>query len=309
MQILERDGEHIAALGEAALPPFGTAVALGFFDGVHIGHRSLLSRTVALAQERGLMPIAVSFEGLPFKTKNGALSDKDTRISRILEVGIRRIYLFDFQEIGALSPDAFIQEILLSLCRAELAVCGESFRFGKHAVGTPELLSAALPTEVVPSVTWENETVSATRIRHVLEEGKPELAARLLGAPYTLSGVVTRGKAMGRELGFPTLNIPLSEAMVTPLFGVYLSRVQIGDRDYFAVTNIGCRPTLEHSAPPNAESHVFGFSREAYGETVRVSLLRFLRGEVRFHDAAALKTQIELDKKEAEKWIPLYTQS
>ncbi len=305
MQILERTNKGIST----CLTPSDTpvALALGFFDGVHIGHRSLLARTATVAAERALLPAAISFRSLPHKGA-GLLSEEE-RLSRIFDCGILRIYLFDFAEIRTLSPEDFAEKILRATCRAACLLCGESFRFGKNAAGTPSLLQALLPTEILPPVLLFGEIVSATRVKAALEAGEAELASHLLGMPYRITGQIVHGKAMGRTLGFPTLNLPLDPALIAPRSGVYLSEVTLGNRRYFAVTNIGLRPTLEKSDTKNAESHLFGFAREAYGEEAIIELLHFLRPERHFSSPEELKTQVESDKEVAKKWMKQYTEN
>lgn len=282
--------------------PERAVVAIGCFDGVHVAHRTLLSETVSYAAAHGLAPAVFSFRGaLPHK--GDRLQSEEARLAAFRESGIARVFLADFSEVSMLSPEAFIEDVLKKTCNAAVAVCGEGFRFGKDAVGDAALLSERMTAVVVPSVTDGGVAVSSTRVREALSEGRPEEAARLLGAPYTLVGEVLHGKALGREYGIPTANMPFPEGSCIPKRGVYVTRVTVDGETYGAVTNVGVRPTVEADAAVNCESHVIGYRGDLYGKTVTVQFYRYLREERKFATENALMAQIRSDRKEAEKWL------
>ncbi len=288
---------------EAEPPSRATAVALGFFDGVHIGHAALLRATAHAAQERGLLPAVFSFQNLPTKGVSLLLSNEE-RLRMLLKNGIQKVFFADFEALRALPPEAFVRDILQNVCHAEVALSGENFRFGKNAQGTPALLQSMMEAHMIPPVLDGGIPVSATRVRHALASGEPNTAARLLGRPYTVSGCVTRGKMLGRNLGFPTANLPLHARLSFLSKGVYVTRAALADgRSFYAVTNIGTRPTVECGTEANAESHILNFSGDLYGQHITLSLLHYLRPERRFPSVSALTEQLNQDKKDALLWI------
>lgn len=282
--------------------PEKTVLAVGGFDGVHTAHRALLSRAVALAKEKRLAPAVFTFAGgLP--QKDAVLMTDEERLRIFREAGIARVYLFSFSEVSEMSPASFFEEVLSRICHASYAVCGEDFRFGKGASGDASLLGSFLPTDVIPSITDDEGAISSTRIRRAVRAGDMPLAARLLGAPYTVTGRVTHGKRLGHTLGFPTANVDLPEGMCIPKKGVYAAYAAVDGKCYPAVTNIGVRPTVSLLGAANCESHLIGFDGDLYGKDIRVSLIAFLREERRFETQNELRLQIDRDRKEAEKCL------
>ena len=282
--------------------PAQTVLAVGGFDGVHIAHRALLSRAVEAAEKKGLCPAVFTFAGgLP--QKDALLMTDEERLRIFREAGIARVYLFSFSEVSEMSPSVFFDEVLSRICYASIAVCGDDFRFGKGASGNAALLKTLLPTVVIPSIKDGEGPISSTRIRRAVRAGDMPLAARLLGAPYTVSGRVEHGKHFGRTLGFPTANIAFPLGLCVPKNGVYAARVTVDGRVYPAVTNIGVRPTVTVGGSVNCESHIIGFSEDIYGRDIRVSLYAFLREERQFVSQNALRLQMARDRKEAEKWL------
>lgn len=317
MEILyEKDGHilsYTAGFGQKPLPKILESTrftaALGFFDGVHTGHAACLTATVNTAHENGTVPAVLTFRALDKKSLDGLLLTERARLARIFSFGIRAVFLLDFAEVSSLSTNDFVNSVLQNKLSVVHTLCGFNFRFGRGAVGTADTLSGLLPTTVCPPVVYGDAPVSATRIRAAVKAGDLPLAAALLGYPFSVSGVVTKGKQLGRALGFPTANIPLSPLLVCPPFGVYLTRATTEDgRSYYGVTNIGIRPTVEKNALPNAESHLFHCTEELYGKELTVAVLRFMRQEMRFFDREALSAQIEKDRRTAEEWITAYTE-
>lgn len=282
--------------------PEKTVLAIGGFDGVHTAHRVLLSRAVTLAEEKGLAPAVFTFEGgLP--QKDALLMTDEERLRIFREAGIARVYLCTFSEVSEMSPAMFFEDVLSQICHASIAVSGEDFRFGKGASGDASLLGSFLPTDVIPSITDGEGVISSTRIRRAVRAGDMPLAERLLGAPYTVTGRVTHGKGIGHTLGFPTANVDLPDGMCIPKKGVYASYAAVDGKRYPAVTNIGVRPTVSQGETANCECHLIGFDGDLYGKDIRVSLVAFLREEKQFTSQNELRSQIDRDRKEAEKCL------
>lgn len=283
---------------EKANRPF--AVALGNFDGVHVGHSRLLCEVRAIADGRGDCASAVwTFASLP-KAEGSLLTSLREKLTAFAHAGVEYAVLAEFEEVRDLSPEAFVREILLDKLSAVALVCGFNFRFGKGAAGTAETLRsllapAGVPVTVVDPVTVDGEAVSSTRIRRAVSLGEMETAEALLGRPYAVTLPVVHGRALGRTWGFPTVNQVLPSARAVPAFGVYASVVFLNGNVHAAVTNVGVRPTVSEEGAVFIETHLLDFERDLYGTEITVSLCHRLRGEEHFPDVDSLKRQIALD--------------
>lgn len=286
------------------LPEKPLIVALGNFDGVHIGHQSLLRRVCAL---RGAFPGAESavwtFDPHPrFSVDSQArcLSSTEERLAAFAAAGIDLAILENFSSVRNLSPESFVQEILRDSLHCCAVVCGFNFHFGQGGRGDAALLVAlasqeGMLCETLPAVTEGGAPVSSTRIRASLERGEVDTAARLLGRPYALSGKVIYGRQIGRTLSLPTVNQPLPSHLVIPAAGVYATDVILPDRRVFrGVTNIGAQPTFG-SDTYCMETHLIDFDGDLYGSTIRVSFLQRLRDIRRFDSPEALRDTIRAD--------------
>lgn len=287
-----------------------TVVALGFFDGLHIGHAALLEKTVAEAAVRGATPCVFTFRDFPTLKGGQRLYTEEERLSRFGEYGIARVVLADFPLLSSLSPEQFVSEILLGKLRAAAVVCGFNYRFGKGAAGDAALLSALLATHGVPLFTVEEQracgkSVSSTAIKAALAAGNADTATAMLGRPHTLTGCVLHGKALGRKIGVPTANIPFPDGVFVPMRGVWavvcdVEGVADGVR---GVANIGVRPTVDTDGVPNCEVHFFDEMPTLYGKRVRVHFLAFIRPEMTFDSLDALVSRITLDKQIAKEYL------
>ena len=284
------------------------AIALGNFDGVHLGHAAILRAAADLAKENGISSAALVFENEPDnffaqKTVTRLLCDNALKEEQIRAFGIDDVLFLPFDEaFASLSPEDFVR-LLAEKFGAKALVCGFDYRFGRQASGDAALLAqlgeqAGISVKVCPAVEADGEPVSATRIRALLSAGETESAAALLGRPFTVSGRVEPGRRIGRELGFPTINLHFAPDGIIPAFGVYATRVRVDGRWYLGVTNVGVRPTVDHSDRIDAETHLIGLNRELYGKTVRVAYYKHLRPERNFGSVAALKEAIRADVKE-----------
>ena len=284
----------------------GCVAALGTFDGVHLGHRAVIRTAVQKARELGV-PAAVYTFRVPPRTllgdkRVGLLTPPREKAALIGALGADIYYEEPLTpEFLSLSPEAFIRSVLLERLGVCYVVAGYNYRFGKDGMGDPALL--ALCGErmgfgfcSVPAVTRDGKEVSSTAIRMALERGDVEEAARLLGRHYAVTGCVERGRQVGRTLGFPTMNLTLPAELPAICRGVYAGETILRGAHYPAMINIGIRPTFGLTTLL-LEAHLPGFSDEAYGETVSVSLHRFLRPEQAFSSPEALVEQMQKDRK------------
>ena len=278
----------------------GRVVALGNFDGVHLGHQALLAEAKRLGETLRL-PLSVwSFEALPGES----LTAPDQRASYLRAHGADEVIYDAFDRVREFSPERFFREVLMGTLNAKACVCGFNYSFGQYGAGRAETLEAlcreaGILCSVVPEVTLKGETVSSTRIRSLLKVGQVEKASALLGHPYVLAGTVEGGRQFGRAMGFPTLNLRAKEGLCLPARGVYATFCRIDGRAYPAVTNVGCCPTVTDGGKTVIETHVLDFAGELYGEAIEVGFLRWLREERKFSSVEALKEEIERNCQEA----------
>lgn len=284
----------------------GAAVALGNFDGVHIGHHSILKQTLEIAENRSVFSAVMSFYPHPRHyfapdTPELTLTPFREKYHLLQEQGISIFFLQRFTEsLATLSAEAFINDVLVEALQVSHVVIGHDFHFGHHRSGNGEYLEKmgelkGFGVSRMTAVEAANgEPYSSTGIRYMLQEGNAEEASALLGRPYTISGHVITGEQRGRLIGFPTANISLN-GRLCPAHGVY--QVEVRDeagRHFYGIANIGERPTFGRITP-RLEVHLFDFSGDLYGQTLTVSLLKFIRREQKFDGVDALKAQIEKD--------------
>ncbi len=282
-----------------------TAVALGSFDGVHIGHMDVLRQAVNCRTE-GLRTAVFTLSGLIGTAKSGKQLISDARQEELFQsLGFDFLYRIDFTSVRDMCPEEFVREILHEKLRAQVVCCGFNYHFGHKGVGDSTLLTRlcaayGIRVVVVPPRSCDGDTVSSTRIRTLLTQGDMAAVRRLLGRPYTIAFPVVHGRKLGRTIGLPTINQPIPAEFVLPRFGVYASSTVIDGRSYHAVTNVGVKPTVG-SDGPLAETWIIGFAGDLYGRTVPVELVTFLRPEQRFASVEELRRQILRDGAEAEK--------
>jgi len=286
-----------------------TAVALGSFDGLHLGHRAVISQTLG---EPGLTPTVLTFADNPLcdlgGSTGGELMTREQKVQVLEEFGVRQLYLLRFSTIMNFTAEQFVKDVLMNVLHAKKVCCGFNFTFGAGGrAGSKELqqLCAAqgLRTAVAPAVLADGEPVSSTRIRALVAQGHMGGAAELLGRPYGYFAEVRHGQQLGRQLGTPTLNQEIPKTFVLPRFGVYASRVYLLGSAYCGVINVGLRPTVDgHHV--TAETWLPDYSGpEFYGETVRTDLLHFLRPEQKFPSVEALGQQIQTDGERAKDFL------
>ena len=269
-------------------------LALGFFDGVHLGHAALIRRTRERAEALGAVPAVLTFDVHPDTLVRGEL------IRRLF--GVEEILSLRFDERLMRMPwDEFLAWVQKEFSAVSL-VCGHDFTFGWKGEGTPRRLEEkcaqlGMGADVIPKVTVDGETVSSTRIRTLLTEGKLREANRLLGHPHVLTDTVRTGYRLGRKLGAPTINMRFDEGVLVPAHGVYAGRLRLEGEtaDRWAVTNVGVRPTVSDSSQVSVESYILDYEGNLYGRRVHLEFLEFLRPERKFADTDALKAQIARD--------------
>ncbi|MDT8759818.1 bifunctional riboflavin kinase/FAD synthetase [Sphingomonas psychrotolerans] len=287
----------------------GGIVALGNFDGFHVGHQAVVGRAIARACAEGRPAIVATFDPHPrrfFQPQSGhfRLTTLDQRARLFAAAGADAMLVFAFDSaMAGLSARQFAERQLVEIIGAGGVVTGGDFTFGKGREGNVETLAALgaeldYSAEVVAPVTLDGETVSSSRIRDYLRDGNPRAAARLLTRPFAIEGPVQHGAKLGRQLGYPTANMDLANYL-RPAYGIYAVRAQLRDgRILDGVANLGIRPSIE---PPVEllESYFFDFSGDLYDQVIEVSLIDYLRPEAKFDSLDALKVQMDADAVQA----------
>ena len=282
-------------------------IALGFFDGVHLGHGALLRRTAEEAARRGVRSAVFTFAQPPKEVVTGVpvplINSPEDRVWLAKNLyGMDEVIMVPFdREMMNTSWDDFVTEILVKRYHAVHLVAGHDHRFGRKNLGTPELLKAkcaelGLGCDIIPEVTVGGITVSSTYIRRLVSLGQVERAMEYLGHPHILTQTVRHGRRIGHTIGIPTVNLVPPPHVLVPGNGVYAARVCLADgSSYAAVTNVGTRPTVNNGSDLTVESWMLDFDGDLYGQSIRVEFYRRLRDEIRFDSLDALKAQIESD--------------
>ncbi|MDY3692070.1 MAG: riboflavin biosynthesis protein RibF [Dysosmobacter sp.] len=282
-------------------------IALGFFDGVHLGHAALLRRTVEAAAQRGVTPAVFTFDrppkevvtGVPCPLINSA-EDRRELVRRLY--GIQEVIMVPFDREMMTTPwDKFVTDILVGRYHAVHLVAGHDHHFGHKNQGSPELLQEkcaelGLGCDIIPKVEVGGITVSSTYIRRLVELGQISRANRFLGHPHTLTGSVRHGRGIGSSRLYPTANLIIPPHVLVPSHGVYVTRATLPEgASYAAVTNVGTRPTVNNGTDITVEACLLDFEGDLYGKTLRLEFFEHLRDEVRFDSLDALKAQIAAD--------------
>lgn len=290
-------------------------IALGFFDGVHLGHGALLRRTVELAGKLRAIPAAHTFAAHPSTLvthrPTPLLSTPEDRAYLMKKLyGIQEVIIAPFDEKMMTMPwEVFVTDYLIKELKCVGVVVGHDYRFGYKGEGTPEKLKAlcgklSIACEVVEKVTLDGRTVSSTYIRSLVEAGEMEAAARYLAHPHLIRGNVCHGKGLGGRLGFPTVNIAPSEEILMPAYGVYATKVTLEDgKSYPAATNIGIRPTVEDGKRVTVEAFLLDFQGDVYGQTVGLELFHHLRGERRFDTLESLRQEVMKNARQTKEYF------
>lgn len=281
-------------------------VALGNFDGVHLGHRQLIQKTIEKSQQLNGTTAVLTFDPHPLKILAPEvcppmLLSKGEKIQKLSELGAELLIIIPFsREFARLTPKDFVKDILVEKLKARGVVIGYNYTFGFKGQGTPETLTAlgrdyGIETIVVPPVEYQGVEVSSTFIRNLLVRGEVHEAGKYLGyCPFIVSEVVA-GDQRGRTIGFPTANLEPGEEVLIPANGVYAVRVYIDGEVFKGVANIGLRPTFKLDSHRNIEINIFDFCKDIYGRKIKVEFVQRIRGEQKFESVQDLIAQIARD--------------
>jgi riboflavin kinase/FMN adenylyltransferase len=300
---------HPPSVKKSELPP--TVMALGFFDGVHLGHQKVIQTAKKIAEEKGYASAVMTFHPHPSVVLGKSeqhirfitpLKEKEKWIEKL---GIDYLYIVEFTpSFAELLPQQFVDQYIIDF-HVKHVVAGFDFTYGRLGKGTMETMPfhsrEQFTQTVVPKQTFGDQKVSSTYIRHLLKEGEVEKLPFLLGRFYTLTGMVVHGDKRGRTIGFPTANIALTDDYIIPRTGVYAVRVHMDQQTWEGVCNVGYKPTFyrEKATEPTIEVHIFDFSDDIYGKTVEIEWHKRLRSEQTFASVDHLVSQIKQDQQEA----------
>ncbi len=293
-----------------------TAVGLGNFDGLHVGHMALVNTLISEARIHGLQSVIYTFTKHPEnimrkKLFTPLLTTVGKRVQILSETVLDYVYFDEFdEEYSRMEPESFVKKILLDKLGARLVVAGFNYRFGYMGQGDVGLLRTMgkrynFRVIIIPPVKVDDEIVSSTAIREYVKKGEMENVFRLLGRHYSITGEVMDGKRMGRRIGFPTANLHPEEYLILPREGIYITRTLYNGEFYSSLTNIGRNPTFEDSEKVSVETHILNFNRDIYRSNIEVFLLSFLRDELKFENAQELSKQILLDVSAAREYFGL----
>ncbi len=317
MRVIEYDNGVVYSYGSRTpldFLPEPSAITVGSYDGLHRGHRQIIARMMDVAAARHLRSVMVTFEPHPRLVLKGdvvgplgLLTTLDEKIELLADTGVDMLVVIRFTpEFSLRSSDDFIRTMLVGLLGAKSIIVGYDHAFGRDRSGSRETLERLgreldVVVEVVDAVSIDNEHFSSTQIRRLLVSGRIEEANYALGSAYMITGTVVDGEKRGRQIGFPTVNLKLSDPhKLLPRSGVYCAHTAIEGVHCKALMNIGVRPTVSSSGIISLEAHLLGYSGDLYGALLRFTLHRFLREEEQFTTLDALKTQLEKDKKTVE---------
>lgn len=291
--------EYTPGISVASSTP--VAVLLGLFDGVHLGHRDLIERTLKVSKREGLTPAVFTFgEGTGLKAAAKRIYPEGEKMRLFESLGIEIVFRANFSAVRDISAEDFVKNILIGSLGARALIAGEDFRFGKGAAGDAAMLSdigkdEGIYVEIAPMDSFidgsgKRREISSTVIRELLEAGRVGEAGYLLGEPYHIIGEVEKGRGVGRTLGYPTVNISLQNP--SPLAsGVYETRLKIGENLYTGLTNVGTCPTFE-PREKHTETYLLDYDGDVYSEYVRIDFIRRVRDERRFESVEELSAEI-----------------
>ncbi|MDD6810881.1 MAG: bifunctional riboflavin kinase/FAD synthetase [Lachnospiraceae bacterium] len=281
-----------------------SAVAIGKFDGIHLGHRKLLDRILE-QKKKGLLAVVFTFDPAPAALFSGnqikELMSREEKRAAFAQMGIDVLVEFPLNiETAATEPERFVREYLTQKLKAAVIAAGTDLSFGKKGAGNAALLyqlseECGYQVEIIDKVSLNGEEISSTLIREAVANGEMEKVTALLGTPYQVKGIVTHGKKLGRTLGMPTVNLLPKKEKLLPPNGVYYSRVWILEQCYPAISNIGYKPTVSEEKVMGVETYLYDFDEDVYGKEVMVELLAFKRPEMKFSGIEDLKRQTHMD--------------
>lgn len=302
---------RFTVIEELARAPGPLHLALGVFDGVHLGHQAVIGQALAARERQGGSCGVLTFDPYPIrvlfpeKAPRRLLASLDHKAEILAALGVDFMLALPFDRERAAQPaEDFVREI--AAAGVKTVAVGIDWRFGRGRQGDAAVLAGlagelGFRLEALPPVMMDGERISSTRIRQAIRDGNLDNAARMLGRPYTIEGRVVEGQRLGRTIGFPTANVSYGEEEFPP-DGVWAVRARVGTRRFLGVANLGVRPTVDGENRA-LEVHLFDFAGELYGEVLEVEFVRHLRGEVRFESLDALKGQIARDAEQARDFL------
>lgn len=284
----------------------GTAIAIGNFDGIHKGHQKMLKTLKSVAYELGVPSVVYTFLEHPVnllcKEKfKGVIYTNEKKEKLISGIGIHTLFFEDFLKVSNLTPEEFVQEILVDKFKISAAVIGENGKFGKGGAGDAEVLKElgekyGFSVHIVSSLMIDNEVCSSTYIRNKITSGEVDVAENFLGRPYSVAGVVVGDKHLGKSYGYPTANLIPDECVIKLKRGVYGTNVKVGEKSYKAITNVGTT-SFDDEKTERIESHILDFNENLYEKTIEVEFLYYMRDFKSFLSTDELKIQLDEDKK------------
>lgn len=293
--------------------PGGRVMALGMFDGLHQGHLDIIRSAVRLAENQGVLTCVQTFRNLGKSGDERLLYTMEERLKMLEELGADEMFVLNFSQVRDMSPREYCDQILNMRAGAAALFIGHDYRFGKDAAGDELFLKQYasenhMSLRVISDRMLEgtDEKISTTRLRQALSEGDVELASKMCeGRFYYYTGRVVHGKHAGTGMGFPTANLEIPEDKFVVRRGVYCSRITIGNRVLYGVTNIGRRPTVEDAENDVVETFIFDFDEDIYGAVIKVELMKFLRPEQAFQNVCELKNAVEESKTRAREFFSI----
>lgn len=281
-----------------------SAVAIGKFDGIHLGHRELLKEIIEKKQE-GMKAVVFTFNPSPnilfSKVKEKELTSYEEKRQIFENLGIDILVEFPLTYVtAATSKEVFVEDILIRKLNAKYIVAGTDLSFGKNGEGNSSFLveeskKLGFEVEIIDKISYKGEIISSTLVRQAISEGNVKKARFLLGNPYFVQGIVQKGNQIGRTIGFPTVNITTVKEKLLPPNGVYKTEVIFDNRILEAITNVGCKPTVTDSGQIFIESYIYNFTENIYGKEIEVHFLEFIRKEQKFGSIEELKQQLQKD--------------
>ncbi|MCR5255339.1 MAG: bifunctional riboflavin kinase/FAD synthetase [Acetatifactor sp.] len=281
-----------------------TAVAIGKFDGIHVGHRRLLDEILEKKKD-GLLTCVFTFDPSPAVLfgggEAGELLTKYEKRVLFERLGIDILVEYPLNYVSAaIPPEDFVTEVLSKRLNASFVAAGDDLSFGDKGAGNAELIKKMGPDlgidiKTIEKVEVDGIVASSTYIRELVAKGDMEKAERFLSMPYTIMGTISHGNSIGKTLGFPTINVPLDDNKILPPFGVYIAKVRVGENVYKGLTNIGRKPTVADDLKPLSETYLYDFDGDIYGKEAEIGLLKFTRPETKFGSLEELKAQLQSD--------------
>lgn len=282
-----------------------TVVTIGMFDSVHLGHQSVLEKVKTLSKKNNCESVIITFSSSPSiffqkSSTNDFIFPIEDKINQFKLNGIDHVFMLPFNDyVASLDAKVFIEDILIKLLNIKYLVLGYDNHFGKGRMGSVDFINRYYTPQIeaysVDAVHLNSHIISSSLIKNYLKSGDMEAVSRCLGRSYYLEGKVTKGKQLGRQIGFKTANIHLNNNLFVPSFGVYAVKIILGEESYTGVCNLGIRPTIVDDNLINVETHIFDFDQEIYNQEIKITFIKKIRDEIKFNSLDELKIQIQKD--------------